>query len=83
MSTHNICFYGEIRKNYPRIIIRYFLTLSMSLGLFKQKMDHVNQKYIELLICSYLRNQNNDTCTCTFVWPNFVVNSGHLLRTSI
>ena len=23
MSTHNICFYREIRKNYPRIITKY------------------------------------------------------------
>ena len=26
-STHNICFYGEIRKNYFRIIIKYSFLL--------------------------------------------------------
>ena len=26
MSFHNICFYGEIRKKYYRIITRYFLS---------------------------------------------------------
>ena len=30
MSTHNICFYGEIKKNYPRIIAKYsFLTIPL------------------------------------------------------
>ena len=23
MSTHNVCFYGEIKQNYPSIIIKY------------------------------------------------------------
>ena len=27
ISTHNLVFYGEIRKKYPRIIIKYSLTL--------------------------------------------------------
>ena len=32
MSTHNICFYGEIRKNCPRVTIKYScLTIPMEL----------------------------------------------------
>ena len=31
MSTHNICLNGEKKKNYPRIITKYSLTIPLSL----------------------------------------------------
>ena len=52
MSTHNICFYRELEKNYPRIIVKYSPVSSLTY-LYETFLLHLQN----IIFCLFL-NKN-------------------------
>ena len=55
MSTHNICFYGEIRKNIPELITTKYSSLTIPLLICSLLPKHQSIQnlgcYMDLFLC--------------------------------
>ena len=69
MSTHNACFYGEIRKNYSRIIIKYtsLTALKVSSKYPKYSNNIPDMKYCHKVRGSSSKNKNDELSLYVYV----------------